>query len=46
MKDILLQHGISQLYFGKGIWTLRLGVDTFFSDPYISLTCLIKCLSN
>jgi hypothetical protein len=30
MKDTLQQHGISQLCFGKGIWTFRLGVDTFF----------------
>jgi hypothetical protein len=45
MKDIL-QHGISQSYIGKGIWAFRLGVDTFFSNPYISFTCLIKCLTS
>jgi len=46
MKDILQQHGIPQLYFRKGTWTFKLGVDTFFSNPYISFTCLIKCLTN
>jgi hypothetical protein len=45
MKDIL-QRGISQLYIGKGIWTFMLRIDTFFSNPYISFTCLIKCLTR
>ncbi len=44
MKDILHHDGISHLYFEKGIWIFWLGIDIFFSNPYICHNpTLAKC---